>query len=101
MKDSQKSSIDLEGNNDLPGKGGGNNKQIAKIKKKRNKSFSNTEKGDVLLSVGGLKYRAPGKRQRLVIGSIVVGLNILLVVAVIIYFYSPDFQTFIYNVGRN
>ena len=101
MKDSQKSSIGLEGNNKLPSKGKKYDNQVAKTRQKKNKSFSSNEKGDVLLSVGGLKYRAPGKRQRVVIGSIVVGLNILLVLAVILYFYSPAFQTFIYNVGRN
>ena len=56
---------------------------------------------DVLVNLpGGLKYKMPGKRQRVLIGSIVVGLNVMLVISVILYFYSPAFQDFIYNVGR-
>ncbi len=59
------------------------------------------EKQEVLLNLpAGLKYRMPGKRQRMVIGSIVIGLNILLLIAVLLYFYNPSFQDFIYNVGR-
>ena len=60
-----------------------------------------TPKGEVLLNLpAGLKYRMPGQRQRVLIGSIVVGLNVLLVLAVVLYFYNPAFQDFIYNVGR-
>ena len=56
---------------------------------------------DVLVNLpAGLKYKVPGKRQRVVIGSIVIGLNVLLVISVIVYFYSPSFQEFIYNFGR-
>ena len=62
---------------------------------------SSSEDKEVLLSLpAGLKYKLPGKQQRIIIGSIVVGLNLLLVIAVIVYFYSPDFQSFIYNLGR-
>ena len=46
---------------------------------------------EVLLKVGGLEYKEPGKRQRVVISSIVIGLNALLVLAVIAYFYMPSF----------
>ena len=57
---------------------------------------------DVLVNLpAGLKYKVPGKRQRVIIGSIVIGLNVLLVVSVIVYFYSPSFQDFIYNFGRS
>tara|TARA_Y100001968_G_C18792794_1_gene451981 strand:+ start:242 stop:493 length:252 start_codon:yes stop_codon:yes gene_type:complete len=74
-------------------------------KNKRNssqdKSFSTSDEQDVLVNLpGGLKYKMPGKRQRVVIGSIVIGLNILLVLSVVIYFYSPPFQQFVYNFGR-
>ena len=60
---------------------------------------SNTR--EVLFKVGGLEYKMPGKRQRVVIASIVLGLNLLLVIAVAVYFYSPSFQEFVYNFGRN
>lgn len=56
---------------------------------------------DVLVNLpAGLKYKVPGKRQRVIIGSIVVGLNVLLVISVLVYFSSPSFQEFIYNFGR-
>ena len=67
------------------------------------KSKNSTEKNkeEVLLNLpAGMKYKLPGKQQRVILGSIVVGLNLLLLVAVILYFYNPDFQTYIYNVGR-
>ena len=57
---------------------------------------------DVLVNLpAGLKYKVPGKRQRVIIGSIVIGLNVLLVISVLIYFYNPSFQDFIYNFGRS
>ncbi len=57
---------------------------------------------DVLVNLpAGLKYKVPGKRQRVIIGSIVIGLNVLLVISVLVYFYSPSFQDFIYNFGRS
>ncbi len=56
---------------------------------------------DVLVNLpAGLKYKVPGKRQRVIIGSIVIGLNVLLVISVLVYFYSPSFQDFVYNFGR-
>ena len=62
---------------------------------------SNPKDQDVLVNLpAGLKYKIPGKRQRVIIGSIVVGLNVLLVISVLVYFYSPSFQDFIYNFGR-
>ena len=42
---------------------------------------------DVLVNLpAGLKYKVPGKRQRVIIGSIVIGLNILLVQSKILEF---------------
>ena len=65
------------------------------------KKSSPTEQ-DVLVNLpAGLKYKVPGKRQRVIIGSIVIGLNVLLVISVLVYFYSPTFQDFIYNFGRS
>ena len=63
---------------------------------------SNPKDQDVLVNLpAGLKYKVPGKRQRVIIGSIVVGLNVLLVISVLVYFYSPSFQDFVYNFGRS
>ena len=63
------------------------------------KSISNDP--DVLVNLpAGMKYKVPGKRQRVIIGSIVIGLNLLLVISVLVYFYNPSFQEFIYNFGR-
>tara|TARA_B100000700_G_C14857939_1_gene767188 strand:+ start:568 stop:873 length:306 start_codon:yes stop_codon:yes gene_type:complete len=73
----------------------------SKFKKNIANSESSSGGNDVLLNLpAGLKYKLPGKRQRVIIGSIVVGLNLLLVIAVVVYFYNPAFQDFIYNVGR-
>ena len=63
---------------------------------------SSPKDSDVLVNLpAGLKYKVPGKRQRVIIGSIVIGLNLLLVLTVILYFYSPSFQDFVYNFGRS
>ena len=63
---------------------------------------SNPNDPDVLVNLpAGLKYKVPGKRQRVIIGSIVIGLNVLLVITVLLYFYSPSFQDFVYNFGRS
>ncbi len=72
------------------------------LQKNKTKSMADQskEQQEVLLKVGPFKYRMPGKKQRLILGSAVLGLNALLVVAVIVYFNSPAFRIFIYNVGR-
>ncbi len=94
------SSKDISGNN--PGSSKSPSRE-GKAKKKKSKipGATPSDRQEVLLKVGGLEYRQPGRRQRLVIGSIVVGLNLLLVIAVLLYFYNPTFQDFIFNVGRN
>ena len=63
---------------------------------------SSPQDEDVLVNLpAGLKYKVPGKRQRVIIGSIVIGLNVLLVISVLVYFYNPSFQDFVYNFGRS
>ena len=75
---------------------GNKSNQKAGIKKNEKEN-----KGEVLLSLpGGLKYQLPGKRQRVILGSVVIGLNLLLVLAVALYFYVPGFKEFVYNYGR-
>ena len=86
---------------------GSKNKKIASMsnskslqaEKNSQKKFAreDADKRDVLLKVGPLEYKLPGKRQRLVIGSIVLWLNLLLVIAVIVYFYNPSFQEFVFR----
>ena len=74
-------------------------------KSKKNSSTestkSSTDDREVLLKLpGGFEYKAPGKRQRVIIASLVLSLNALLLVAVGLYFYVPSFKEFIYNIGR-
>ncbi len=84
------------------------NSKNSKEKSKKNdkakgatKKFTNIQDPDVLVNLpAGLKYKVPGKRQRVLIGSIVIGLNVLLVISVLVYFYNPAFQDFVYNFGR-
>jgi len=69
-------------------------------KKWTNKSVQSTEDREVLIKVAGIEYRAPGKRTRVLLGGIVLGGNLLLVLAALLYFYNPAFKDFIYTVGR-
>ncbi len=81
-----------------------NNNRDTKPNKGKGSKFkkSSTNDPDVLVNLpAGLKYKVPGKRQRVIIGSIVIGLNVLLVISVLVYFYNPSFQDFVYNFGRS
>jgi len=79
------------------------------------KGFSNNEvKNDVEIKeskkekkglAGFLKgkkftYTLPGKKQINIFGSIVIGLNIILVLLVILYLNNQEFHDFVFNVGR-
>ena len=81
-----------------------NNDKTAKTNKvKDNNKFKKSSSNDPVVLVNlpaGMKYKVPGKRQRVIIGSIVIGLNVLLVISVLVYFYNPSFQDFVYNFGR-
>ena len=71
--------------------------------KKRNatdNSTSSSSDREVLIKVGGFEYKTPTKRTRVLLGSLVIGLNVLLVLATALYFYVPAFKDFIYNIGR-
>ena len=59
------------------------NAQSKKSKKTKwaDKSVPTTEDREVLLKVAGIEYRAPGKRTRVLLGGIVLGGNLLLVLA--------------------
>ena len=45
-------------------------------------------------------YTLPGKKQINIFGSIVLGLNLVLLLLVILYFKNQEFHDFIFNVGR-
>ena len=45
-------------------------------------------------------YTLPGKKQINIFGSIVIGLNIILILLVILYLNNQSFHDFVFNVGR-
>ena len=45
-------------------------------------------------------YTLPGKKQINIFGSLVLGLNIILVLLVILYLNNQEFHDFVFNVGR-
>ena len=45
-------------------------------------------------------YTLPGKKQINIFGSIVLGLNIILILLVILYLNNQAFHDFVFNVGR-
>ena len=45
-------------------------------------------------------YTLPGKKQINIFGSIVLGLNLLLILLVILYLKNQEFHDFVFNVGR-
>ena len=45
-------------------------------------------------------YTLPGIKQINIFGSIVIGLNIILVLLVILYLKNQEFHDFVFNVGR-
>ena len=65
------------------------------------KDLKNEKKGFVSFLKGKkFTYTLPGKKQINIFGSIVLGLNIILVLLVILYFKNQEFHDFIFNVGR-
>ena len=47
-----------------------------------------------------LTYTLPGKKQINIFGSIVLGLNLILILLVILYLNNQEFHDFVFNVGR-
>ena len=45
-------------------------------------------------------YTLPGKKQINFFGSIVLGLNLILILLVILYLKNQEFRDFVFNVGR-
>ena len=69
------------------------NTQIKEIKKEK-KGLAGFLKGKKFT------YTLPGKKQINIFGSIVIGLNMILVLLVILYLKNPEFHDFVFNVGR-
>ena len=70
-----------------------NNTQIKETKKEK-KGLAGFLKGKKFT------YTLPGKKQINIFGSIVIGLNMILVLLVILYLKNQDFHDFVFNVGR-
>ena len=69
------------------------------------KNTQNTQKKEKKGLAGFLKgkkftYTLPGKKQINIFGSIVIGLNMILVLLVILYLKNQEFHDFVFNVGR-
>ena len=73
-----------------------NNTQNTQIKetKKEKKGLAAFLKGKKFT------YTLPGKKQINIFGSIVIGLNMILVLLVILYLKNQEFHDFVFNVGR-
>ena len=69
-----------------------NNTQNTQIKEK--KGLAGFLKGKKF------SYTLPGKKQINIFGSIVIGLNMILVLLVILYLKNQAFHDFVFNVGR-
>ena len=69
-----------------------NNNQNTQIKEK--KGLAGFLKGKKFT------YTLPGKKQINIFGSIVIGLNIILVLLVILYLKNQEFHDFVFNFGR-
>ena len=70
------------------------NDEFIKDLKNEKKGFASFLKGKKFT------YTLPGKKQINTFGSIVLGLNIILVLLVILYLKNQEFHDFIFNVGR-
>ena len=73
-----------------------NNTQNIQIKetKKEKKGLAGFLKGKKFT------YTLPGKKQINIFGSIVLGLNLILILLVILYLKNQEFHDFVFNVGR-
>ena len=69
-----------------------NNAQIEETKKEK-KGLAGFLKGKKFT------YTLPGKKQINIFGSIVIGLNMILIILVIFYLNNQKFHDFVFNVG--
>ena len=70
--------------------------------KKNNQNTQTKEKKGLAGFLKGKKftYTLPGKKQINIFGSIVLGLNMILILLVILYLKNQEFHDFVFNVGR-
>ena len=68
--------------------------EFFKESKKEKKGLTSFLKGKKLT------YTLPDKKQINIFGSIVLGLNLVLVMLVILYLNNKEFHDFIFNLGR-
>ena len=71
-----------------------NNEGKIENSKKQKKSLASFLKGKKFT------YTLPGKKQINMFGSIVLGLNIVLILLVILYLNNQEFHDFVFNLGR-
>jgi len=73
-----------------------NNTQNSQLKetKKEKKGLAGFLKGKKFT------YTLPGKKQINIFGSIVLGLNVILILLVVLYLNNQVFHDFVFNVGR-
>ena len=69
---------------------------------KEAKKESKKEKKGLAAFLKGKKftYTLPGKKQINIFGSIVLGLNLILILLVILYLKNQEFHDFVFNVSR-
>ena len=74
----------------------------SEVKNESEKKESKNEKKGLAAFLKGKKftYTLPGKRQINIFGSIVIGLNLILILLVTLYLKNQEFHDFIFNVGR-
>tara|TARA_B100000945_G_scaffold79860_1_gene61639 strand:+ start:530 stop:775 length:246 start_codon:yes stop_codon:yes gene_type:complete len=72
----------------------GKNEDQIKDAKKEKKGLASFLKGKKFT------YTLPGKKQINIFGSIVLGLNMILLLLIILYLNNQKFHDFIFNVGR-
>ena len=70
------------------------NEAVIKETKKEKKGLAAFLKGKKFT------YTLPGKKQINIFGSIVLGLNLILILLVIFYLKNQEFRDFVFNVGR-
>ena len=71
-----------------------NDAEIKESEKKEKKGLAAFLKGKKFT------YTLPGKKQINIFGSIVLGLNLILILLVILYLKNQEFRDFVFNVGR-
>ena len=72
------------------------------VKNDSEKKDAKKEKKGLAAFLKGKKftYTLPGKKQINIFGSIVLGLNLILILLVILYLKNQEFRDFVFNVGR-